>query len=83
MVLLSAEKKFAADEIADIVRESSVTVLRWLHQHITEGIQDLLDAPRSGRSSILTRSYLKNGKLAHKPELGASQWILQTNNGQW
>ena len=30
MVLLSAEKKLKADEIADIVRERSVTVLRWL-----------------------------------------------------
>ena len=28
------------------------------------------------------RSYLKNGKLALKPKLGASEWILQTNNGQ-
>jgi hypothetical protein len=32
--------------------------------------------------SNLTRSYLKNGKLGFKPKLGASQWILQTNNGQ-
>ncbi len=32
---------------------------------------------------LLTRSYLKNGKLALKPELRASQWTLQTNNGQW
>ena len=29
-----------------------------------------------------TRSYLKNGKLALKPRLGASEWISQTNNGQ-
>ena len=28
------------------------------------------------------RSYLKNGKLALKPKLGASEWISQTNNGQ-
>ena len=48
MVLLSAEKKFTADEIADIVRESSVTVLRWLHRYIAEGIQGLLDTPRFG-----------------------------------
>lgn len=37
MVLLSAEKKLTADEIADIVRESSVTVLRWLHRYIADG----------------------------------------------
>ncbi len=31
---------------------------------------------------INTRSYLKNGKLALKPELEASAWNLQMNNGQ-
>ena len=59
MVLLSAEKKLTADEIAAIVRESSVTVLRWLHRYIAEGIQGLLDTPRSGRSSILTNEFRK------------------------
>jgi hypothetical protein len=32
--------------------------------------------------AIVTRSYLKNGKLALKPKLGANEWILQMNNGQ-
>lgn len=59
MVLLSAEKKLKVDEIADIVRESSVTVLRWLHRYIAEGIQGLMDAPRAGRSSILTDEFRK------------------------
>lgn len=59
MVLVSAEKKLRADEIADIVRESSVTVLRWIHRYIAEGIQGLLDAPRSGRISILTNEFRK------------------------
>ncbi len=54
MILLSAEKQLKAEEIAGIVRESSVTVLRWLHRYMAEGIQGLLDAPRAGRSSILT-----------------------------
>ena len=41
-------------------------------------------APVMGASIILgiTRSYLKNGRLRLKPKLGASQWILQMNNGQ-
>jgi hypothetical protein len=30
---------------------------------------------------IVVRSYLKNGKLALKPKLGANEWILQMNNG--
>jgi DNA-directed RNA polymerase specialized sigma24 family protein len=32
MILLSAEKGLNTEEIADIVRESSVTVLRWFHR---------------------------------------------------
>ncbi|MBI5954423.1 MAG: hypothetical protein HY865_22430 [Chloroflexi bacterium] len=37
----------------------------------------------TGTGTYIVRSYLKNGKLALKPKLGASEWILQTNNGQW
>jgi len=82
MVLLSAEKKLTADEIADIVRESSVTVLRWLHRYIAEGIQGLLDAPRSGRSSILTNEFRKRllEVVRRRPrslELEYSMWTLQ------
>jgi hypothetical protein len=29
-----------------------------------------------------TSGHLKNGRLRLKPDLGASQWILPTNNGQ-
>ena len=57
MVLLSAEKNLKTAEIAEIVRESSVTVLRWLHRYIAEGIEGLMDAPRTGRSSILTDAF--------------------------
>jgi len=82
MVLLSAEKKLTVDEIADIVRESSVTVLRWLHRYIAEGIQGLLDAPRSGRSSILTSEFRKRllEVVRRRPrslELEYSMWTLQ------
>ena len=82
MVLLSAEKKLTAEEIADIVRESSVTVLRWLHRYIAEGIQGLLDAPRSGRSSILTNEFRKRllEVVRRRPrslELEYSMWTLQ------
>jgi len=82
MVLLSVEKKLTADEIAEIVRESSVTVLRWLHRYIAEGIQGLLDAPRSGRSSILTNEFRKRllEVVRRRPrslELEYSMWTLQ------
>jgi transposase len=82
MVLLSVEKKLTADEIADIVRESSVTVLRWLHRYIAEGIQGLLDAPRSGRNSILTNEFRKRllEVVRRRPrslELEFSMWTLQ------
>lgn len=82
MVLLSAEKKLKADEIADIVRESSVTVLRWLHRYIAEGIQGLMDAPRAGRSSILTDEFRMRllEVVRRRPrslELEYSMWTLQ------
>jgi transposase len=82
MVLLSAEKKLKADEIADIVRESSVTVLRWLHRYIAEGIQGLMDAPRAGRSSILTDEFRKRlleivRRRPRSLELEFSMWTLQ------
>lgn len=82
MMLLSAENKLTADEIADIVRESSVTVLRWLHRYIAEGIQGLMDAPRSGRSSILTDEFRKRllEVVRRRPrslELEFSMWTLQ------
>jgi len=82
MVLLSAEKKLKADEIADIVRESSVTVLRWLHRYMAEGLQGLMDAPRAGRSSILTDEFRKRllEVVRRRPrslELEFSMWTLQ------
>jgi transposase len=82
MVLLSAENKQTADEIADIVRESSVTVLRWLHRYIAEGIQGLMDAPRSGRNSIVSDEFRKRllEVVRRRPrslELEFSMWTLQ------
>ena len=82
LVLVSAEKNLKAAEIAEIVRESSVTVLRWLHRYIAEGIQGLMDAPRSGRSSILTDEFRKRllEVVRRRPrslELEFSMWTLQ------
>jgi len=82
MVLLSAEKRFYTEEIAAIVRESSVTVLRWLHRYVAEGAQGLMDAPRVGRSSILTDEFRKRllEVVRRRPrslELEYSMWTLQ------
>ena len=44
---------------------------------------DSIDAMKSFLSFDDIRSYLKNGKLALKSEMGASRWNLQMNNGQW
>ena len=87
MVLLSAEKKLKVDEIAEIVRESSVTVLRWLHRYIAEGIQGLMDAPRAGRSSILTDEFRKRllEVVRRRPrslDLEFCMWTLQRLGNQ-
>ena len=59
IVLLSAEQGLKAEEIAQIVRESHMTVLRWLKRYLAEGIEGLMDAPRPGRSTKVTGAYRK------------------------
>jgi len=82
MVLLSAEKGFKAEEIAQIVRESHNTVLRWLKRYLAEGIEGLQDAPRPGRSSTVTEEYRKQllESVRRRPRslgLEYSMWTLQ------
>jgi len=82
MVLLSAEKRLKAEEIADVVRESAVTVLRWLHRYISEGIEGLRDAPRAGRSSVVTEPFRRRllEVVRRRPrslDLEYSMWTLQ------
>jgi transposase len=82
MVLLSAEQKLKAEEIAEVVRESSVTVLRWLHRYISEGIEGLKDAPRAGRSSMVTTAFRKRllevvRRRPRSMDLEYSMWTLQ------
>ena len=82
MVLLSAEQGFKAEEIAKIVRISYITVLRWLKRYIAEGIEGLKDAPRPGRSVIVTEGYRKHllENVRRRPrslELPFSLWTLQ------
>jgi transposase len=82
MVLLSAERRLDTEEKADIVRESSVTVLRWLHRYVAEGIHGLMDARRAGRSSVLTDEFRKRllEVVRRRPrslDLEYSMWTLQ------
>jgi transposase len=43
---MSAEKGLKAEEIAQILCESHITVLRWLKRYLADGIEGLKDAPR-------------------------------------
>lgn len=82
MVLLSAEKSLKAEDIAQIVRESHITVLRWLKRYLAEGIEGLKDAPRPGRSRTVTEEYRKQllESVRRRPRslgLEYSMWSLQ------
>ena len=82
MVLLSAEKGLKAEEIAQIVRESHITVLRWVKRYLAEGIEGLQDAPRPGRSSVVTEEYRKHllESVRRRPRslgLEYSMWTFQ------
>src|SRR5919108_288384 len=82
MVLLSSEKGLKAEEIAQIVRESDITVLRWLKRYLAEGIEGLQDAPRPGRPSEVTAAYRAASLAAvrrHPRSLGLPfcLWTLQ------
>lgn len=57
MILLSVEQRYPAQQIAEIVRESQQTVLRWFKRFQAEGINGLSDAPRSGRPARVTAAY--------------------------
>jgi transposase len=59
MVLLSSEQGLKAEEIAQMVRESHITVLRWLKRYLAEGIEGLKDDPKPGRSTVVTEAYRK------------------------
>jgi transposase len=82
MVLLSAEKNLKAEEIAQIVRESHLSVLRWLKRYLAEGMEGLMDSPRSGRSTTVTEDYRKRLlEIVHRRPrslgLEYSMWTLR------
>jgi transposase len=82
MVLLSSEQGLKAEEIAQIVRESHTTILRWLKRYLAEGIEGLQDDPKPGRSPVVTEVYRKRllEVVRRRPRslgLEYSMWTLQ------
>jgi len=82
MVLLSSEQGLKAEEIANIVRESAVTVLTWLKRYLAEGIEGLQDAPRAGRNATVTTEFRREllESVRRRPRsmgLAYSMWTLQ------
>jgi transposase len=82
MVFLSAEQGRKVPEIAAIVRESEVTVQRWLKRYLAEGSEGLKDAPRPGRAATVTQAYRAEllEAVRRRPrslDLPYSIWTLQ------
>ncbi len=82
MVFLSVEQGRHAPEIAGIVRESEVTVQRWLKRYLAEGVEGLKDAPRPGRAATVTDLYRTEllAAVRRRPrslDLPYSLWTLQ------
>src|ERR671917_673426 len=57
MILLAAEQRLVAAEIAPIVRQDEETVRRWFARYLAEGVEGLSDAPRSGAPPKATAAY--------------------------
>jgi transposase len=57
MVLLAAERRMTAAEIAEIVRASEETVRRWLKRYLAEGVEGLRDVPHPGAPRKVSAEY--------------------------
>jgi transposase len=82
IILLAAERQMVAGDIAAIVRQDEQTVRRWLKRYQAEGINGLLDKPRSGSPKKVTPAYQKQlvEAVRQRPRsLGQpySMWTLQ------
>lgn len=82
MILLAAEQHFTAPHIAQIVRKNDQTVRRWFKRYNVEGVNGLLDAPRSGASAKVTPAYQEQllSVVRRRPRslgLDYSLWSLQ------
>ena len=57
MVLLAAEQRLTAAQIAEIVRTSEETVRQWLKRYLAEGVEGLRDVPHPGAPRKVTEEY--------------------------
>ena len=57
MILLGAEEKITAPQIAKIVRQDEQTVRRWIKRFNAEGVTGLSDEPKSGAPKQVTEAY--------------------------
>jgi transposase len=57
MILLAAERRLVAAEIAAIVRTDEETVRAWLKRYLAEGANGLADAPKAGSPGKVTAAY--------------------------
>ena len=57
MILLSAEEKMVAPQIAKIVRQDEQTVRRWMKRFNAEGVFGLDDRPKSGAPQRIPSKY--------------------------
>lgn len=82
MILLAAEKKLVAHEIAELVRADEQTVRRWMKRYLAEGIEGLKDEPRPGAEAKVTAEYEEKlvAAVRRRPRslgLPFSMWTLQ------
>lgn len=82
MLLLAAERKLTAPQIAKIVRKNDQTVRRWIRRFNAEGVNGLLDVPRPGAPLKVTSEYREKllSAVRRRPrslDLPYSLWSLQ------
>ena len=82
IILLAAEKRMVAAQIAEIVRMSEESVRTWLKRYQAEGIEGLRDDPRPGVEPTVTEEYRIKlvSVVRRRPrslELPFSMWTLQ------
>lgn len=57
--ILLSNKEYNTTKIAEILDVNRRFVSNWINQYEREGVTGLLDRPRSGRPSVVTKQYLK------------------------
>ena len=82
IILLAAEQRMVAPQIATIVRLNEESVRKWLKRYQAEGVEGLKDNPRPGMEPTVTEEYrtkLVNAVRRRRRSLGLpfSMWTLQ------